>query len=148
MQNRLRRKKQWDRQGVSEVIGTILTLAITVVLFSTIIVMVNMFPPPGDNVFTDFSASIKWIDGGGAYIEVTQAGGTTMEFNSTRIIVSIGSSTYTLYNKGVLTSHVYGIGPFADGHTGPDHALDQGRAQLTGADKPPRCDFVHHGLHG
>jgi len=47
MYSKLRKRKSWvDSSGVSEIIGNILILMITVVLFSTIMVFVNQIPMP------------------------------------------------------------------------------------------------------
>ncbi len=125
---RFNRKKIWDRSGVSEVIGTILTLSITVVLFSSIILMVDEFPAPGDNVYTDFTATIEPIyedgDWDGAYIHVTNIGGHQMTSNWTVIIMTIDDYTYTLGTQGSLDTCNYGVGPNAEGHRGSDNGDD------------------------
>ena len=74
---RMKRKMIWDKHGVSEVIGTILTMTITVVLFSSILLMVNRFPAPGDNAFVTFTGSIDPVNDDwsqGAYINLTNTG--------------------------------------------------------------------------
>ena len=120
---KINRKVLWDHGGVSEVIGTILTLSITVVLFSSIILMVDEFPAPGDNVYSDFTATIEpesdWA--GGAYIHVTNTGGQQMTGNWTVIVMAIDNYTYTLKTKGSLGGYNYGIGPNVDGHRGTDN---------------------------
>jgi len=118
-----RRKLLWDRGGVSEVIGTILTLSITVVLFSGIIAMVNGFPAPGDNVYTDFTATIEPINdwAGGAFIHITNTGGEQMTDLWTIIVVTIDDFTYTLSTKGTLpVTGPYGLGQEVAGHRGDD----------------------------
>lgn len=47
-----------DRSGVSEVIGTILILAITVVLFSTIIIWVSNIPTPSAQIRVDIRSTM------------------------------------------------------------------------------------------
>ena len=51
---RIKRKALWDQKGVSEVIGTILTMTLTVILFSGVFLMVQQIPAPGDNAFSHF----------------------------------------------------------------------------------------------
>lgn len=126
MKTRLTRRCGWDRQGVSEVVGTILTLSITVVLFSSIIAMVDRFPTPNENMYTEFNATIDWSDWvsqNRSYIQVTNIGGTTMSGLTCRVVLSIDSSTFTLSTKGTL-GVTYGIGSQAFGHTGPDNGND------------------------
>jgi len=121
--NYTRRKMVWDRGGVSEVIGTILTLSITVVLFSSIISMVNQFPAPGDNVYTDFTATIEpindWADG--AFIHITNTGGQQMTGLWTVIAMSVDDNTYILNTQGTLDGITYGLGPGVYGHKGNDN---------------------------
>ena len=123
------RKILWDRGGVSEVIGTILTLSITVVLFSGIILMVDEFPAPGDNVFSDFTANLEpWydIDGNylGSYIHITNTGGQQMTGMWTVLVLNIDQYTYSLDTKGVLDSVNYGLGTNVPGHKGNDNGDD------------------------
>lgn len=124
MKNKLVRRKIWDRQGVSEVVATILTLTITVVLFSTIIAMVNTFPAPNENLYTEFSGELEWIDpmdGGGAYIRITNTGGMIMTGDWTRVVLSVDALTQNLHTKGTIGLQDYGLGPTVDGHKGPDN---------------------------
>ncbi len=121
--NYTKRKVVWDRGGVSEVIGTILTLSITVVLFSSIISMVNQFPAPGDNVYTDFTATIEpindWTDG--AFIHITNTGGEQMTGLWTVIAVTVDDYTCILNTQGTLDGITYGLGPGVYGHKGNDN---------------------------
>jgi hypothetical protein len=127
---RATRKLLWDRGGVSEVLGTILTLTITVVLFSGIIAMVNEFPAPGDNVYTDFTATIEpWnstITWNGAFIHITNTGGQQMTSLWTIIVLTIDDYTYTLNTTGTMIDdgRQYGLGPLVFGHRGNDNGDD------------------------
>jgi len=120
-----KRKPMWDRGGVSEIIGTILTLSITVVLFSGIIAMVNQFPAPGDNVYTDFTATIEpeknWAADTGAFIHITNTGGEQMTGLWTLIVVAIDDFTLILNTQGTLNGTTYGLGPGVYGHRGSDN---------------------------
>lgn len=97
-------KKKWSDQGVSEVIGTILMLAITVVLFSTIMVSVMALPAPQQTPNADFLATLKLQSGSTAYLNVTHIGGETLFSSSARIVVIkdvTDSVTYTLSEGGI-----------------------------------------------
>jgi len=123
---RANRKILWDHGGVSEVIGTILTLSITVVLFSGVILMVDQFPAPGDNVYTDFTATVEPIDNwnDGAYIHITNTGGQQLTGMWAIIALSIDDNTFTLKTKGALDGDDYGLGPTVPGHKGSDNGDD------------------------
>lgn len=123
--NQPKRKMMWDRGGISEVIGTILTLSITVVLFSSIISMVGQFPAPGDNVYTDFTATIEPVNSTwalGAFIHITNTGGQQMAGLWTLIVISIDDTTYSLVtNNDTLDGYTYGLGMDVYGHRGADN---------------------------
>lgn len=63
----IRKKDSWDEGGVSEVMGTILILAITVVLFSVIIIWVGSFPAPTSSVRLTMRGELEGIMTGGAW---------------------------------------------------------------------------------
>jgi FlaG/FlaF family flagellin (archaellin) len=95
-----RKRKSWsDSSGVSEVVGNLLILMITVVLFSTIIAYVNQIPVPQLQTKADFSASIAFDDSGTtANLTLTHAGGAAMRASATAVILRVGSTmtSYTL----------------------------------------------------
>src|SRR5437870_12473672 len=59
-----------DESGVSEVVGTILILAMTVVLFSVIIVWVTNIPTPAAQARTDIQSEMNPIYSAGVEIGV------------------------------------------------------------------------------
>ena len=59
---RISRKLTWDNRGVSEVIGTILMLTITVVLFSSITMWVSRMPEPQGRIYLEVDGSITPFD--------------------------------------------------------------------------------------
>jgi flagellin-like protein len=59
-----------DESGVSEVIGTILILAMTVVLFSTIIIWVSSIPTPAAQTRIDISSTLEPIYAAGIEVGV------------------------------------------------------------------------------
>ncbi len=87
----LESRKLWkDEGGVSEVVGNILILMITVILFSSIIAFVGSMPVPEQATKADFSASISfWENGAKANLTVTKAGGAIMDAEDTMIIVDV-----------------------------------------------------------
>ncbi|MDD4307745.1 MAG: CARDB domain-containing protein, partial [Thermoplasmata archaeon] len=61
--NKIRRKIVWEKSGVSEIIGTILMLSITVVLFSSIITFVGSMPAPKQTFVVDLKCSVVPVNG-------------------------------------------------------------------------------------
>jgi len=102
LNEKIPRKMIWDDRGVSEVIGTILILMITVTLFSGIILWVNQLPQPEQSTYADLSGSLEpknntWNDG--AWINITHGGGETLHSWATRIHVNVGGTVYSLLTK-------------------------------------------------
>ena len=90
-----RKKKSWREEGgVSEIVGNILILMITVVLFSSIIGFVQQMPVPQKMTKASFDATVSFLDRGTkANLTVTHAGGDPMDVPTTLIIVDVGPTT-------------------------------------------------------
>jgi len=91
-----------DESGVSEVVGTILILAMTVVLFASIIIWVTNIPTPVANPRLEIDGVLNPIYNAGneeigANITLRHLGGESMDFFTTGIYVttSSGSSEHT-----------------------------------------------------
>ncbi len=95
----VRKKKSWkNSEGVSEVVGNIMILMITVVLFSSIIAFVQQMPVPEQTTKASFSASIVfWDHGQKANLTVVHAGGATLKVIDTIVIVDV-DSVFQRYN--------------------------------------------------
>jgi len=95
-----RKRKSWsDSSGVSEIVGNLLILMITVVLFSSIIAFVGQMPVPETQTKADFSASVVFDESGTtANLTIMHAGGAAMRATMTAVILNIGSTltSYTL----------------------------------------------------
>ncbi|MCK5292428.1 MAG: VCBS repeat-containing protein [Thermoplasmata archaeon] len=89
----IRKKESWDERAVSEVIGTILILAITVVLFSVIIVWVGSFPAPEASVRLTMRGELEPIVNagvwGGAKIYITHERGEALQGFMTNVIIAV-----------------------------------------------------------
>ncbi|UCE80770.1 MAG: type IV pilin N-terminal domain-containing protein, partial [Methanobacteriota archaeon] len=96
---RCKRGFRSDRRGVSEVVGNILILMITVVLFSSIVMYVNQIPVPETTTKADFAASVTFETAGTttASLTVTHAGGVVLDSAQTAVFIQAG--TYTYYDK-------------------------------------------------
>jgi len=94
-----RKSKSWsEKSGVSDVIGNILILLITVVLFTSIIAFVNTIPVPKQTTKVDFVASISFSAGGSrANLTVTHAGGAILQSSQTLILVQRDSTNFPYY---------------------------------------------------
>ena len=97
MKLKLLKRKSWhDESGVSEIIGNILILMMTVALFSGIMMFVNQMPVPEATTKVDFAASLTYEDlGSTALLTVTHIGGATMTAADTVILVSVDDVTYS-----------------------------------------------------
>jgi len=90
-----RKRKSWrEESGVSEIVGNILILMITVVLFTSIMAFVNQIPIPEQQTKATFDAKITFLaDGEKADLTITHTGGDSMEVQKTLILVDIGDIT-------------------------------------------------------
>ncbi len=99
MEDRIKRKLVWENKGVSEIIGTILMLAITVVLFSSIIIWIGQIPAPRESFQVDLEASIEPVDpsdwGLGVDVIVSHQGGVVMIDWFISIVLSVDAYTLT-----------------------------------------------------
>jgi len=98
MKLKLNKRKSWsDEGGVSEVVGNILILMITVVLFTSIIAFVNQIPVPEQQMKASFDATLVFTDGG-ADLTVTHASGDALKARDTMMIVekNLTLSSYKL----------------------------------------------------
>jgi len=73
-----------SRSGVSEIIGNLLILAITVSLFTGVLFFVTNMPAPQDQTLSDFSAQTG-VSGSNFYMNITHKGGQTLSNASTNI---------------------------------------------------------------
>jgi len=80
-------------KGVSEVLGSILILLITVVLFSSVFYYVSTMPTPKSQIYAQFDAELKMVSNGtGGYcfnITVKNVGGESLDDWRTMFIVVI-----------------------------------------------------------
>ncbi|MGQ9587718.1 MAG: type IV pilin, partial [Thermoplasmata archaeon] len=95
----VRKRKSWlENSGVSEVIGNILILMITVILFTGIIAFVNQMPVPEQATKADFDASISFsASGEQANLTVTHAGGASIKAKNVMILVEQDSVNKVYY---------------------------------------------------
>lgn len=114
-------KKAWKNHGVSEVVGTILILLMTVVLFSTVIIWVNGFPAPKASNRLDMEARVvpQYVAGvwNGAQIILTHRGGEDLRPEMTRIYRTVNRNTEVLQLSG---KNFDGFGINSYGISGPD----------------------------
>lgn len=114
----IRKKECWDDRGVSEVIGTILILAITVVLFSVIIIWVGSFPAPEASVRLTMRGELEPIVNagvwGGARIYITHERGEALQGFMTNVIIAVtqqggGYGDERLELQGTQAGMPYGL---------------------------------------
>ncbi len=87
-----KRRLQRDTNAVSEIIGTIMILAITVVLFSSILVSVNMLETPESRTYIDMEASFVRETHN---LTLTHRGGRTLnKLNTAFVLVALSGGVY------------------------------------------------------
>ncbi len=85
--------KRMDNKGVSEIVGTILILSITVVLFSSIFATVSMMEAPDHRTYIDFETSFARTEDNYT-LTVTHKGGRTLERYNTAFNIVLYDGTY------------------------------------------------------
>jgi len=85
-------KRQSSRSAVSEVIGDILILAITVVLFTSVFFFVNAIPTPSAQTYANFQASLSPSVVGKSTLNITHVGGQSLNAYTTEIVVQVNQS--------------------------------------------------------
>jgi hypothetical protein len=77
MKEKIKRKIIWDDCGVSEILGDVFILSMTVVLFVGVFLFVWTLPTPDEDLYADFESSLKLTESGGL-INITHLGGETL----------------------------------------------------------------------
>ncbi|HUW42963.1 MAG TPA: type IV pilin N-terminal domain-containing protein, partial [Thermoplasmata archaeon] len=106
-------KKKWlDNKGVSEIIGTILMLAITVVLFSSIMVFVTNMPSPVARPTVDFLSDLTVSTDSSVPSSLTLShnGGEPLNDYDTTILLVIDGSPKTISLTGHFSDGKWSIG--------------------------------------
>ena len=88
-----------EESGVSEVVGTILILAITVVLFATVFTYVQHIPPPAKSAQMVIQANISG-SGKGLFVSLRDLAGSIFNSNMTYLDISSNGTfkSYTIYS--------------------------------------------------
>ncbi len=104
----------YREEGVSEVIGTILVLAITVVLFTTVFVYVQHIPSAQKSAQISIIPNFI-VTNGSLYITLNDKSGTPLDINNTYFSVMINGTVYSStlaglasqVNSGLTSSNGY-----------------------------------------
>ncbi|MCK5309969.1 MAG: type IV pilin, partial [Thermoplasmata archaeon] len=101
-EKRIKRKLVWEDAGVSEIIGTILMLSITVVMFSGIITFVGNMPAPQESFNVEVDCDLvpndpdDWYNGGVKF-RIQHQGGKAMDPMWINIFITV-NNTMLKYN--------------------------------------------------
>ena len=113
-------RSAWGRKrkrGVSDIIGTILILAITVTLFSSIFFFVNSLPGPAAQSPSQFTATTG--QGGGFYlfVNVTYTSGPVLSGGALAfyVVASASPGAFSCHNPYPLTSGISGATTWSAG---------------------------------
>src|SRR6267142_193672 len=91
------------RRGVSEVVGSVMLLLMTVGVFSGIILFVNSIQGPGNQTFVDLIPSIDRFDANNGRVKITHAGGQPLAADTTAIAIQVNSTRYIFMTVDGLT---------------------------------------------
>ncbi len=80
-------------KGVSEVIGTLLILAITVTLFSSVFYYVSTIPTPTPQVYSSFSYNYNINTNSTLNLTITNTGGQALMLSSTQLMIVLQNNT-------------------------------------------------------
>jgi flagellin-like protein len=123
-----------SRRGVSDVVATIILLALTVVLFSAVFAFVTSFPAPPAQSSNQFQASLFYSSGSIAGLNITHLagpqvpGGAQIYVKSAHNPTACFSTGFVLVSAGI-SSKVWNLGqtwslPFANFTGCPAHTVD------------------------
>src|SRR6267378_115904 len=82
------------RRAVSEVVGSVLLLLMTVGVFSGIILFVNAIQGPSNQTFVDLVPAIERVDANNGNLIITHAGGQSLSADTTAIAVQVNDTRY------------------------------------------------------
>ena len=109
-----RRRWRSRRRGVSEVVATILLLALTVTLFSAIFAFVTSFPPPPAQNSNEFQAHlVMGVGASGSYVSgvsITHLAGPVVPTNAQIYLKSANSPNVCPYGVAIPVSQPVGQG--------------------------------------
>ncbi|MFQ5909368.1 MAG: type IV pilin, partial [Thermoplasmata archaeon] len=101
-----KRRFSRDKKGVSEVVGTILILLITVVIFSAIVLWVNTIPTPEASIKLQMEGALNPVyDIGvwdGAMVNITHQGGEKLYGWRTKVYVMVNNEFELLGTQGTI----------------------------------------------
>jgi flagellin-like protein len=109
-------------KGVSEVLGSLLVLAITVTLFSSVFYYVATIPAPNNQIYAQFNAklnivpaTIGGVPSSAANVTIYNIGGEPLQEWNTMFIVLINNTPYRYYLSDPSIAHQISNGPFSAG---------------------------------
>jgi len=101
-----KRRFSKDNKGVSEVVGTILILLITVVIFSAIFIWVYTIPTPEASVKLQMEGSLTPVyDTGvwdGAILNISHQGGEKLYGWRTKVFIRVNEDVELLKTQGII----------------------------------------------
>jgi hypothetical protein len=106
-----RRVFRCDRSAVSEVVGSVLLLVITVACFGVLFLLVNGQPRPPPGASADFNAELQFTSNTTAVVVLQHLGGDELTDSNAAIIVSVNSLTFSNnVSSGVAGASAFSVG--------------------------------------
>lgn len=109
----LPKMRRWSKAGVSDVVGNLLILAITVILMSSLLLFVNQLPTPGERTSATLSGVLNQITGNEYFLNLTHQGGETLDAERTAIYVRVDGAAEppALGAQGLRGNQISGPNP-------------------------------------
>jgi hypothetical protein len=102
---KFKRRLRNSKKGVSEIIANILILAITVTLFSSIMIFVGQMPSPQKNAYVDVTPSVEYLPiTDQVQVNLAHKGGQELVSNDTGLYYFVNDSKYIVPSTQIVNS--------------------------------------------
>lgn len=122
-------KGKGDRSAVSEILGNILILGITVTLFTSVMAFVSAIPEPPEQVSATFDAQLS-----SDLLSITHTGGSDLEYGNVYIVVTANDYRYSFPLSNGSLSTVNEGQPWRQGTTWSLNMTEHNQKFLSGDD--------------
>ena len=104
---KLQKKLRRCKKAVSDIIGNLLILAITVTLFSSVLFFVTSMPSPQEQTYADMTYDVSSVlSDGSRWVNITHAGGQPLHDYATSIALFKDDSLFKVLNISDSTTPI------------------------------------------
>lgn len=100
-----------DSRGISEVLGSVILLVITVATFAVLFLLVQGVPKPSPGINTDLQATLEHPSSAVWQVSIVHLGGAELKDPDAGVVIAVNNTTLS-YNvtQGLTTSSIWGVG--------------------------------------